>query len=58
MDNHMEITQNSKDKLLYQIFPFLGVYPKEINSAYQDDVFIVALITIAKISQSVPWQTS
>lgn len=54
----MEITQNTKDKLLYPTFPFLGVYPKEINSAYQDDVFIVALLTIAKISQSAPWQTS
>lgn len=58
MDNHMEITQNSKDKLLYPISPFLGVCPKEINSTYQDDVFIVALLTIAKISQNAPWQTS
>lgn len=52
----MKIALKTTDKLLYPIFSLLGIHPKEINSVYQDDVFIAALFTIAKISQPAPQQ--
>ena len=54
MEKSMEVSQKLKIELWYNpTIPYLGIYPKEMQTGYQRDVctpmFIAALFTIAKI---------
>ena len=53
MENSMEVSQKIKNRIAYgPIFTLFGIYPKEMNTGSQRDiftpVFTVALFKIAK----------
>ena len=56
MENSMAVPQKTKNSNAYDsVMPFLGIFPKELKSEFQRDIFtpmfIIASFTTAKVQK-------